>query len=442
MQLLPQAFPKRIILLIATFLVVSFFSSMGYSQTCNSNNVAANKPTVASDGNEMAGNVVDGSLATDWYGAEDSKWLYVDLGSSQNLCKVTVKMGIWSNIPQIVIQGSDNTSTWTTLYTIASNSSANHLNNYENPALSYDYIDVDLSSLTTAYRYVRLYYPSGVPWGPHLKEFEVYTKDAVPTPVVNINSPADQSTFSQGSNITFTATASETGGTISKVEFFANNILLGQDLTTPYSLTWNNVQAGDYTIVAKAQDALGQNATHTITIHITVPTSASAWSLIGNSSTTSNHFLGTTDNNPIIFKTNGAESFRITSTGQVSIGTTDPKAYKLAVNGDAIFTRITVKQNSTWPDYVFKTNYRLLSLSEVEAYIKKFQHLPDVPSASDVQNNGLDVGDNQAVLLRKIEELTLYIIEQDKKIESLQVQNKDLLEIKKGLENIKAKLKN
>jgi hypothetical protein len=415
MQVLSQVFLKTVILLAVNFFVVSFFSPLIYAQTCNANNAASNKPTVASDGTDMSGNVVDGNQSTDWFGGQDSKWLYVDLGSSQNLCKVRVKMGIWSIIPQIVIEGSNDTNTWTTFYTIPANSPANHVNN-EN-GYSYDYIDVDLSSLTTAYRYVKLYYPSGVSWGPHLMEFEVYVKDAVPTPAVSITNPADGTTFSQGSNITFAATASEAGGTINKVEFFENNTLLGQVLTSPYSFTWNNVQAGDYTIIAKAQDALGQYATHSIAIHVTATTSTSGWSLSGNASTTSSHFLGTTDNNPLVFKTNGVESFRITSTGQVSIGTADPKNYKLAVNGDAIFTRIKVKQYSMWPDYVFSNKYRLPPLQYVEAYLKKYQHLPGVPTAKEVEREGVDLGDNQTVLLRKIEELTLYIIELNKKIE-------------------------
>ena len=67
-----------------------------------------------------------------------------------------------------------------------------------------------------------------------------------------------------------------------------------------------------------------------------------------------------------------------------------------------------------WADFVFDSNYKLPTLSFVESYIQQHKHLPDVHSAEEVQKNGLDVGDNQAVLLRKIEELTLYTIEQEK----------------------------
>jgi hypothetical protein len=105
--------------------------------------------------------------------------------------------------------------------------------------------------------------------------------------------------------------------------------------------------------------------------------------------------------------------------GTVGIGTTDPKGYRLAVNGDAIFTKVKVKTYLNWPDYVFNPAYSLRPLSEVEKFIKEYQHLPEVPSAKEVENNGLDLGENQAMLLKKIEELTLYMIEQQKEIEKL-----------------------
>jgi|GEM_PF-3328014 len=104
--------------------------------------------------------------------------------------------------------------------------------------------------------------------------------------------------------------------------------------------------------------------------------------------------------------------------GRVLIGNPDPlKAtnFALCVNGDALFTKAVVKLYANWPDYVFKPTYKLRPLSELEKYIKQNNHLPDVPSAAQVEKGGIDLGSNQAVLLKKVEELTLYIIEQDKK---------------------------
>ena len=109
-------------------------------------------------------------------------------------------------------------------------------------------------------------------------------------------------------------------------------------------------------------------------------------------------------------------SLWLDNSGSVGVGVMDTKGHKFAVNGSAIFTKVVVKVYP-WSDYVFHANYRLRPLSEVEEYIKQYHHLPEVPSAEEVEKNGLDVGDNQATLLKKIEELTLYAIQQNKKIE-------------------------
>jgi hypothetical protein len=108
----------------------------------------------------------------------------------------------------------------------------------------------------------------------------------------------------------------------------------------------------------------------------------------------------------------------MSSTGYMGINTNDTKGYRFAVNGDAVFNKVVVKPYP-WADYVFHANYRLRPLSEVEQYIKQHHHLPEVPTADEVEKNGLDVGDNQVILLKKIEELTLYMIDQNKKLQEL-----------------------
>ena len=110
---------------------------------------------------------------------------------------------------------------------------------------------------------------------------------------------------------------------------------------------------------------------------------------------------------------------RVNDDATVTFGTTTLRA-KLDVNGDITTRKVKVTQ-AGWPDYVFHKSYQLPTLEEVEKYIKSHQHLPEVPSAEDVAKDGLDLGDNQSILLRKIEELTLYVIEQNKKIEQMQL---------------------
>ncbi|MCU0467392.1 MAG: hypothetical protein MUF58_02235 [Arcicella sp.] len=94
-----------------------------------------------------------------------------------------------------------------------------------------------------------------------------------------------------------------------------------------------------------------------------------------------------------------------------------PTGYKLAVGGDVIAERVVVKLQTNWPDCVFKTGYSLRSLSEVEAFVKTNSHLPDVPSEAEIKEKGIDVEQMNATLLKKVEELTLYLIEMKKENE-------------------------
>lgn len=117
--------------------------------------------------------------------------------------------------------------------------------------------------------------------------------------------------------------------------------------------------------------------------------------------------------------------------GNIGIGGNDPKS-KLDVRGKIIADEVEIKVNKG-ADFVFSPSYSLKPLSEVETFVKENKHLPEIPSEKQMQENGLNINDMQIKLLQKIEELTLYVIEQDKAIKSLKEENK---EIKNQLKNV------
>ena len=115
------------------------------------------------------------------------------------------------------------------------------------------------------------------------------------------------------------------------------------------------------------------------------------------------------------------------NSGVISIGTVQhPVGYKFAVGGNMIAEAITVKLQSNWPDYVFERGYHLKPLNVLEKFIKDKHHLPNMPSTLDVNENGIDLGNMNQQLLKKVEELTLYLIIQQKQINTLKRQMKTL----------------
>ncbi|MBI9055993.1 MAG: hypothetical protein JEY96_19385 [Bacteroidales bacterium] len=117
--------------------------------------------------------------------------------------------------------------------------------------------------------------------------------------------------------------------------------------------------------------------------------------------------------------------------GNVGVGTTDTRGYKLAVAGKVVAEEVVVALQADWADFVFNKDYALKDLEEVEKFIEENNHLPDVPSEKEVLENGVALGEMDAKLLQKIEELTLYMIDVNKRMNSLESEN---LELKKKIE--------
>jgi hypothetical protein len=110
----------------------------------------------------------------------------------------------------------------------------------------------------------------------------------------------------------------------------------------------------------------------------------------------------------------------ILQNGCVGIGVIDPQS-KLQVDGEIKCTKLKI---NSWaveaPDYVFSNGYKLRSLDDIEKFIAANKHLPEAPSSGEIKANGVDVQEMNMLLLKKVEELTLYVIEQQKRIEALE----------------------
>ncbi|WP_272151286.1 hypothetical protein [Tenacibaculum aiptasiae] len=147
----------------------------------------------------------------------------------------------------------------------------------------------------------------------------------------------------------------------------------------------------------------------------------------------------------IYFYPNGSTlgaTMKIDKSGNVGIGTTTiPSSYKLAIAGKTITEEVKVQLQTNWPDYVFSKEYELPTLKEIERHIEEKGHLPNIPSASEVkENKGIELGKMNAKLLQKIEELTLYTIQQEKEIETLKNQKLEVGKVKKENEDLKKRL--
>nr|WP_315421979.1 hypothetical protein [uncultured Pedobacter sp.] len=151
------------------------------------------------------------------------------------------------------------------------------------------------------------------------------------------------------------------------------------------------------------------------------------------SNTLSNHSFVSNDY-PVILTTGGGNQPMILDAARIGIGTATP-AEKLSVNGNIRAKEIKVEA-ANWPDYVFDKDYRILGLQELDAYIKANKHLPGMPSAKEVEANGMALGEMVKLQQKKIEELTLHLIEKDNEILKLKNLEGKFLELEMKLNKL------
>ncbi|WP_350292603.1 fibronectin type III domain-containing protein [uncultured Croceitalea sp.] len=175
---------------------------------------------------------------------------------------------------------------------------------------------------------------------------------------------------------------------------------------------------------------LAENTTYNFTV--------TALDAAGNESPNSNDVSVTTDassgSNNGGGTTNSGEGFLTKSGSTLSLSDTNdnmvigavavPAGYKLAVEGKIRTREVRVDQDS-WPDYVFDQDYKLPTLEEIRKYIQEKRHLPNIPSAKEVAVNGIELGEMNKLLLEKIEELTLYMLQQQAEINTLRKEIKN-----------------
>lgn len=147
-------------------------------------------------------------------------------------------------------------------------------------------------------------------------------------------------------------------------------------------------------------------------------TSVGGFGALGNNDALTNYYIGSYTNQRLV----------VTNDGNVGIGTTNPGNYKLNVTGRIRANEVVV--NTSGADFVFHEDYKLPDLSDVESFIKENKHLPDIAPAAEMKVNGMNVSETQTKLLQKIEELTLYIIEQNKTNE---LQNREIENLKREI---------
>jgi len=280
----------------------------------------------------------------------------------------------------------------------------------------------------------------------------------------------------QNTSYAFTVTANDAAGNVSLPSNTANvstqttvdtqaptaptNLLASGTSSSATDLSWtastDNVGVAGYTILRDGTSIGTTNGATTFNVtglsqNTSYDFTVTANDLAGNVSSPSNALsVTTTGSGTGLIDYTSENSNLITvdwtakdlfADGNLGIGTTDTHGYRLAVAGNMVAEEINVKLQVNWPDFVFEKDYDLPSLREVEEHILQKGYLLDMPSAQEVEKEGIDIGTMNAKLLQKIEELTLYAIEQEKKIQSLERESTRIDSLSEKLMNLEEALK-
>lgn len=193
------------------------------------------------------------------------------------------------------------------------------------------------------------------------------------------------------------------------------NLILQTGSISSFGNTYaGNVGIGTATPVTKLEVKTGNNSWGIIHSNGSVKVGAYVGSSGG--------WIATQSNSPLYFctsllNTNSTAQLTLLTNGNFGVGTLNPQ-YKFSVNGTIQAKEVRVETG--WADYVFEKDYPLPTLESVAAFVEINKHLPGIASAKDIQQNGLAVAAMQTKMMEKIEELTLYLIEQNKQIQQLQ----------------------
>ena len=431
---------KKIISIL--FIVTFFLLNRSHAQVCGTTNIAFQKTVITSSAyaGNVGSNVTDNDPITIWQpGYSSNDWAAIDLTQLETVCQVKLKWRYGQFAPIFKIQMSNdpaNESSWVDIYEELNNNPSEA----ETQGQYSTWTHVNTVNITSGNnsnkRYIRVRMPY-IEWAQwRLAEFQVFKQNPTGNspPTANMtNSTNPPINIAAGSTITLTANATDPDGSISEVSFrYGSGTIIGiapQTTTGPYTFQWAPTEPGTYQVYAHAKDNLTATGSSS-PITITVYANAGAWSLNGNDLTNvPDPYIGTPANKnfPIVFKTSGSEKMRITTDGKVYIGTPGfptsvPADALLAVKGFIVSKGVKVTQIN-WPDYVFEKDYNLMPLPQLAEFIKKNKHLPGLPSVNQVKVDGVDVGENQELLLRKIEELTLYVLQLKKEIDELKKKN-------------------